>query len=607
MIGKKAILAIVIVVVLIAAGGGYSYYHFVLQNKTPSSNVKTSLVVDESQGPDSLDPAVTYTTPGWEPVNQIYQGLVAPNGTSFTGYIGDLASSFSLSSNLMNYTFHLRQNVTFSNGDPYNAYVQWYSMYRTLLMNQAPAWILGQNFNYTNYAGFSVTVNDLNTFNFSNPTQAQLNVMEFANQSFQVVNKYEIILHLGYGYNGYVPFTDLYPTLVTPMAAAVDPIFVSAHGGVTNGTPNSYMVTHTMGTGFYMLKSWIQGQSVTLVKNDNYWANNLSSSELNDAIQPAILQTIIINYKSSTAAISDLKSGAAQMIIPPSVKDYSTLKNISGVTVKILGPAFWSSQEADYIYMDPVFAPFNNTSVRMAISYAIDYKGIIKTVFDNLATQWVGPIPPGFPFYNESKTGLSYYKYNPTKAANLLASAGYQAKINGTTINPSGKVFPTVNFLYTSDSVSQTSTAQILQSEFAAIGITIKLVSMPNQQYQNVVWSYDYNTSYPMGIAYYSEDYTASSDYVDALAAGYYVGTSFYWNWTVFNMTVNATSTLNSQHQIENYTAITQAMYNSYWLIWTFVPYFMSVHADNVVGMIPNPLGSGAGYFVYYNTVHYST
>lgn len=610
MIGKKAILAIVIVVVLIAAGGGYSYYHFYLQNHSNNqTSTKTSIVVDESLGPDSLDPAVSYTTPGWEVDNQVYQGLVAPNGTSYTTYIGDLAKNWTISPDLMNYTFFLRHNVTFSNGNPYNAYVQWYSLYRTIIMNQAPAWILGQNFNYTNYAGFNVTAQELNTFNFSSPTASQLNVMEFANQSFQVVNQYEIILHLGYGYNGYVPYTDLFPTLITPMAAAVDPAYVHANGGVTAGSPNSFMVTHALGTGFYTLKSWIQGQSITMVNNTNYWAAKLPKSQLNDAISPAILKTVTINYKSSTAAIADLKSGAAQMIIPPSVKDYSTLSNISGVTVKVLPVVFGSSQSAYYLYMDPTFVPFQNITVREAISYAIDYNGIINTVFNNLATKWVGPIPPGFPLYNESTAGLSPYSYNAVKAAELLASAGYQAKLpNGTTLNPSGQAFPQINFLYTSDSVSQTSVAQILQSELGAIGIPMKLTSMTNQQYQNVIWSYPTGnaTAYPMGLSFYSEDYTASSDYVDALADGGYIATSSYFNNTVFNLTINATSTLNQQYQVQNYSAITSALYHSYWFIWMYVPYFMSVTANNVAGIIPNPAGSGAGYFMYYNTVHYT-
>jgi len=36
------------------------------------------------------------------------------------------------------------------------------------------------------------------------------------------------------------------------------------------------------------------------------------------------------------------------------------------------------------------------------------------------------------------------------------------------------------------------------------------------------------------------------------------------------------------------------------------VPYFLSITQSDVTGIIPNPAGSGAGYFMFYNTVHYT-
>ena len=48
-------------------------------------------------------------------------------------------------------------------------------------------------------------------------------------------------------------------------------------------------------------------------------------------------------------------------------------------------------------------------------------------------------------------------------------------------------------------------------------------------------------------------------------------------------------------------------MYYDYTDIWLYVPYFMAANRSNVVGMIPNPAGSGMGYFMFYNTIHYSS
>ena len=102
---------IVIVVVLIASAG--TYYGFIANGK--KSSTKTSLQVDEPNEPDTLDPAVSYETSGWEVIEQIYQGLITCNGSSYTTYEGVLAESWIVSSSGLNYTFNLRHGVLFSN------------------------------------------------------------------------------------------------------------------------------------------------------------------------------------------------------------------------------------------------------------------------------------------------------------------------------------------------------------------------------------------------------------------------------------------------------------------------------------------------------------
>ena len=169
--------------------------------------------------------------------------------------------------------------MKFSNGDPFNAYVMWYSLYRTLVMNQAPSFILAQNFANTTLADFNVTASLLNSINYKNPSSANLDTMENPLQSFQVINQYEIALNLGYGYNGNVSYSALLATLTAPSSFAVDPSVVSAHGGVAADQKNTWMQTNALGTGFYLLKSWVPGQSVKMGINSNYWGSSLPSSQ----------------------------------------------------------------------------------------------------------------------------------------------------------------------------------------------------------------------------------------------------------------------------------------------------------------------------------------
>jgi peptide/nickel transport system substrate-binding protein len=609
-IGKMQGILVIVVLLLVIAGGVYFYSSTRPGTTSTTSQAPTSLVVEEESQPDSMDPAVSYTTPGWEIVEQIYQGLLAPNGTSYTTYIGVLAENWTVSSDGMTYTFSLRPGVTFSNGDPFNAFVMWFSMYRTLIMNQSPAWILGQNLAATNGAGFNITDSILNSINYTNPTPKDLSYMSYPNQSIQAASPDQLVIHLGYGYNGNAPYSAFLATLITPMAMAVDPSVVEANGGVVAGQPNNYMETHVIGTSFYKLQSWVQGQSITLIKSQNYWGTNVSSSESNYAIQPAILDTISFYYKATSAMIADLESNTAQMIIAPPTQN-GVLKQATGITTTILPTAFGSAASIIFVYMDPyAFPPFQDRRVREAISYAIDYKSIIHSVYDDLATQWIGPVPPGFPDYDQSTAGLQPYQFDPTKAASLLAQAGYKSSLpNGTSLNPGGKSFPSVNFLYDADSSPETQTAQIISSELQVVGITVTLSPLTFKQYANVVTSTGNvnSTAYPFGISYYSEDYTASIDYVSALTTTGQVGFSGFSNQTVAGWTTSAATALDENTIIQKFQQITRAMYYDYTNIWLYVPYFLAANRSDVVGMIPNPAGSGMGYFMFYNTIHFSS
>jgi peptide/nickel transport system substrate-binding protein len=615
---------VVILLVVVASGAAYVFLGKGSQTTTTntSSNttntstttptttapLRTSLTVDEQTPPDSLDPARTYETSGWEPVEQIYQMLISYNDTSFTTYEGVLAKSWSVSSNFMNYTFNLRTGVTFSNGDPFNAYVEWYSVYRTIIMNQAPAWILNQNLIA---GGPSLTVTDamLNSMSYTNPSASNLSVMMNPNQSVSVINASAIQFNLGYGYNGAAPYSAFLATLVTPMAAAVDPAYVKLHGGVVANSTNDFMATNAMGTGFYELQSMVGSQSLSLVKNPNYWADSLPKSQLNNAIAPAILNNIVFYYKDPTVSVSDLRSGSAQMVSVP-VTYYNITSAIGGVTTTALSVLYGASEDTHYIYMDPyAFAPFGNLQVREAIASAIDYNNVIKLAFDGHAEQWIGPVPPGWQYYNESTVGLSPYQYDPVKAATLLAQAGYISHLpNGTTLNPSGQAFPSVQFLYDADNPTDLTAAQIVQNNLNSIGISVQLVSLPFKTYANVLAQKDLvDTPYAMGFGYYSEDYTASIDYVTYFAATPQVGQGGYANAQVSAWNTEAANANNSATIISDFKQITQAMYQNYTDIWMYVPQLLAVKQSGITGIIPNPAGSGMGYFMYYNTVEFSS
>lgn len=620
-VGRIAAAVLVIVLVVVALGAVLYLYGgktspstttpTTTTSTTSTTRFPTSLVVEEGEQPDSVDPAVEFTTSGNEVTFNVYQGLVAPLLQSTTQFVGVLAQNWTASANGMTWTFGLRHNVTFSNGDPFNAYVMWYSLYRSLVMNQVPSFILAQNFGATNGAEINVTDAVLNSIDYAQPSAANLTMMQAPDQSFQVVNHDKIALHLGYGYNGNVTYSAFMVTLTAPIAFAVDPKVVAAHGGVVAGQPNTWMQTHALGTGFYLLDSWTQGQDIKFVKNPNYWGSAYQGT-LNYAIKPAVLDTILIYYKPTSSRIVDLKSGFAQIITAPDVTeaaDLGALQQTAHVNVTVYPIEYGSAYGAYFLFMNPYVVPaFNNVLVREAISYAVDYRSIIKNVFRGLADQWIGPVPPGYPFYNETTSGLTYYQFDAAKAASLLAQAGYTSKLpNGTTLNPSGKTFPTLSFVYTPDSVSETQVSAIVQSELQAIGIQTELKPMAFAQYTTFLFSAPAtNSTDGFGISYWSEDYPASQDYVTGIAGSNYTGGPTYLDnvsgWTTAAATAPDDATI-----LSAFRNATVTMQNQYVDIWLYVPKFIAVNYDNVAGMVPNLDGPCAGYFMYYNSVHYTS
>jgi ABC-type transport system substrate-binding protein len=278
----------------------------------------------------------------------------------------------------------------------------------------------------------------------------------------------------------------------------------------------------------------------------------------------------------------------------------------------VLPIAFGSAEASYYVYMNPfINTQFNNSLVREAITYAINYNGLISSIFGGLGQTWVGPIPPGFPDYNQTTQGLSPYTYNATMAAELLAQAGYRATLpDGTKLNPSGPAFPTLNFVYSTDLVSESEAEPIIVNELAAIGITVTADPMTFDEYTAYLFTTTPSaigtTTAGFGIGYYSEDYFASQDYVTAFAANNYTGApDIFANESVF--AANAAAATDPGTLLQAYQNITTTMLNSYSIAWLYVPDFLTASANNVAGIYaPNPTGSCAGYFMYYNTVYYT-
>jgi peptide/nickel transport system substrate-binding protein len=641
----RNIIVVAIVVVILVAGIGF----YLVRVKSASSSTTcgtplkstTTIQIDQAETvPDNIDPAATFSTPGWAVVQQVYQGLVQYNGSSYTSFVGVLAQNWTEANNpatnFTEYTFHLRSGVTFSNGDPYNAYVQWYSFYRSMLLEQGPLFILEQNFFSTNFsasnplsyysdlaaiqAANATLVSDLNSWNFANPTSTEIAMMETANQSFQVINANTIELNLGYGYLD-SNYTYLLASISAPNSYAVDPAVVDAHGGVVEGDiSNDWLATNAVGTGQYTLSDYndVVGGGYTLTPWSGYWGKSAAAAEpWNSMLQPAN-QTVEVSFQEDEdVTISDLDTGAVATAsfayLGPSA--ISELMGNPCLNVQILPTVYGATSGSWWIYLNQTQYPFNNLSVREAIAHAINYQQIISEAFGGYASQWVGPVPPSYPDYNPGD--LSPYQYNLTLAKQEIANSPCA---NGAC---SGD---TIKYEYI-DLGDWASVGTLLENDLSQIGISIEpseieltqLYSLQTLNNEGVCTTATaaYGGPYYMGQEFYTSDYISPDDWTqnDFVAdgsanqcmAGFNSVALPSFNSTLNNLTYTAAATPNNNATnnatlAQDYATMTTAMYNSYTEIWLVVPAAVSVQSIYLHGYIQNPMASAEPFALLFNT-----
>jgi peptide/nickel transport system substrate-binding protein len=404
-----------------------------------------------------LDLVETIDVPAYGIFQNIQQPLVYYNNSQLT-VVPVLATNYSISSDGMEMTFNTRPGITFSNGDPFNAYCVWYTYYRAALMNGPGTYEYSVGLDLS-----GVTADQLNQFNSTSnmPPASLLPVITNSSNAIWVPNPNEIHFRL------VAPYPDLLGIMTN--AVVVDPSAISLHGGVVVNQPNSWANLNPIGTGPFVLTSWIQGSSITLQANPTYWGGPGHGV----FPQPKLSKVVIRFVTSGTTREEDIRTGAAQVVAIDSTR-ISVINGTQGVVL----PHFGVSNTYAMIPLDVQQYPLNITQVREAVVHAIDFDEINRIVYSGQLFPTAGSVPYGIVGYNSS---LKPYSYDPALASNLLAQAGF----------PNGTGLPSLSFYYATDYPESYQLAQVVQANLAAVGIHVALKGLANSQ----LASLDYSTS----------------------------------------------------------------------------------------------------------------
>ena len=458
----------------------------------------------------------------------VYQPLIGVNQTAqyqkgTIQYIPALVQNWTVSPDGTKYTFHLRPGVTFSNGDPFNAYQLWMQMYGFYyITGNSSAWLEGYSlFNMGNVSFGPATIALINQSGLIHPSAQAAAIMQNASWPIYVTGNDSIVFQMQ------VPFGYFLGTLVAYQGLVFDTQWLLQNGGFGTDTQfNPYFNQHPIpGSGPYTVTSVSENSYVQFAQNPTYWGRNLTQAEL--ALQPIFdpghAKNVIVNYKGDDVArYTDLSTGQAQVSMIES-SDWNLVQANSNKYAYFTMPP-WNG-EVLAVAINSAQYPTNLPAVRQAIVHAINYTDIKNKVFFGQLNPFVGPEYPAWKqFYDLGN--YSAYQTNITLAKADLAKANVTN-------------FPTLNFTVITGCQYCLETAQIVQADLAQLNINVNIQVQSTSNYYSPYSTYGVELNNSASIGSLSmlgaEEWGPSTLTPADYWLGFVSNYSAYGNWAIYS------------------------------------------------------------------------
>jgi len=191
---------------------------------------------------------------------------------------------------------------------------------------------------------------------------------------------------------------------------------------------------NAVGTGPYMIEDYVPGSIIEYKRNPDYWEKDpVGPGKGNQLPYPDAMRTLIIPDLSTTYAA--LRTGKIDWQPTVTLTDAQTLWQTSP---DLEYTKFVAGMMAIGLAQEKPENPFHDVRVRQAMTLAIDYETIKRDYYGGEAEIIGWPSDPGLIFYeglDELPAAVQeLYSYNPDKAKELLAEAGYPNGFKSTCI-----------------------------------------------------------------------------------------------------------------------------------------------------------------------------
>ncbi|MCG7607349.1 MULTISPECIES: ABC transporter substrate-binding protein [Mycobacterium] len=230
----------------------------------------------------------------------------------------------------------------------------------------------------------------------------------------------------------------------TPKPDPILPLRISFVEIVPSGTSLTEKVREPIGTGPYAIEDWEYGQKLQLKRNDRYWGAKpaFARAEYQWRSEGSVRAAMITNDEADIATSLGPEDGAGDRGVP------------------------FQNNETTALRMQATEAPLNDIRVRQAINFSVNRTGIVKALFRGLGEPASQLIPSGVVGYNDH---LPLWPHDLDKAKELIA----EAKADGVPVDRQIRLIGrTAQFPKISETI------EVLQSEFAEIGLNVKIEMM---------------------------------------------------------------------------------------------------------------------------------
>ncbi|MGY6564901.1 MAG: nickel ABC transporter substrate-binding protein [Halomonadaceae bacterium] len=325
-----------------------------------------------------------------------------------------LAESWEVSDDGRTYTFQLREDVSFSNGEPFDAAAVVANIEAILANRERHAWL------------------------------------ELANQiqGAEVVSEHVFRLQLG------EPYYPLLQELALPRPFR----FIAPSQFVEGGTKEG--IEAPIGTGPWVLSDTRMGERDLFVRNESYWGAAPAFDEI-DVKVIGDPNTRAIAFETGEI---DLIYGAEGPISPDT---FERFRAMGMYTAELSEP-----MRTNALALNSNRGPTADRAVRLAINHAVDKDTLIDSVLYGTQRRADTLFSPNVPY---ADIGLEAYAFDPQRASELLEEAGWQLA-SGSRIRQRNGEELMIELVFVGNDAVAKSMSEVIQADLGRVGIGVRLI-----------------------------------------------------------------------------------------------------------------------------------